>query len=292
MLPEAQPSADQRSAASQPQLVQPLSLLVKPRDPADVHQRPATPQRQRGPHLPRSIGKVGRLFALADQPFGDLHIGCLSTKLQRVARRACPNPVLAPQNPPQIGDMALQRVHRTRRSSLAPNKLDHPSSTDDLAPMQRQDREHRFATQPPHRPWHTGHRHIDRSEKSHLHLVAFAVPTRPSQLRWSSGVRCRSAEGFSRHCPRPAANWVIWAAWPKSCRGPRARWHSWSSRPRLGQAAHGPGEIATPLPRDLELLSAGARTGHRGRSIGAAVRPAGAWGVGVRLHPLHVHERR
>lgn len=65
--------------------------------------------------------------------------------------------------------MTLQRVHRGDRGGLAPDHIGQPVGADDLAGLQRQNREHRLAPEAADRSWFPVDHYVDRPEETNLH---------------------------------------------------------------------------------------------------------------------------
>jgi hypothetical protein len=189
VLAERELGVDQRPLGVQPHLVQPARLLVRQGDAGQVGQRAAAPQRERGAQVPDPLGRVGRAPALPDQSLGDLHVRALGTEVEDVAGRPGPDRVPAAQHAAQVGHVALQRVGDHRGGVRAPHRVDELVGGDDLARVQREDREHGLAAQPAYRVRHPVLHHVHRPEQPHPHLARSRRPQ--DRLNLSAGTSPR-----------------------------------------------------------------------------------------------------
>ena len=82
-----EPRLEQRPPYLVSQQIKPTRLLLQPDRTGQVRQRPAPPQSQRLPQLPRALGRVGGLPAPPQQPLGGPCIGAVIAKIQQVAGR-------------------------------------------------------------------------------------------------------------------------------------------------------------------------------------------------------------
>ena len=75
VLAQGQPGLDQGVAGPQPELVEPVRLLVQPGQPGQVHQRVAPPHPQRRPQQPLAFAEVGGPGPAPDQLLRPRHVG-------------------------------------------------------------------------------------------------------------------------------------------------------------------------------------------------------------------------
>lgn len=80
-----------------------------------------------------------------------------------------PDGRLVAEKATKVRHMVLQRAGRRRRRGCAPDDVHEASGADDLAAVQRQRGQQRFAPQPGDRPRAIGGYDINRPQKSYLH---------------------------------------------------------------------------------------------------------------------------
>ena len=113
------------------QLLEPCDLALRERLEGEVRERRAAPQRQR------------LLVALLpEQPLEAVQVELVVVDAERVAGRPRLQPIVV-QQPPQAGDVAMQRGQRRRRRGLAPQRVDEDILRDDLVRPQQQHPEQR-----------------------------------------------------------------------------------------------------------------------------------------------------
>ena len=117
----------------EPQLLEPCDLTLRERLEGEVRQRRPAPQRQR------------LLVALlGEQPLEAMQVELVVVDPEQVAGRPRLEPVVA-QQPPQLGDLAVERGQRRRRRRLTPQRVDERVLRDDLVRPQQQHPEQRTA---------------------------------------------------------------------------------------------------------------------------------------------------
>jgi hypothetical protein len=175
---DGQPGVHQRPYDVELQLGQLRGLLVEPRQAGNIGQRRATPERRGSPQHGHPLGGLG-LLGLAKQTAHHLHVGGLARVLPRFVRDPDVEQVAGrpghdggpgAEHGPQMGNVALQRVHRGSRRVVSPHDVDEPIGAHDVSRLQRQRGEDCPATHTADRLGRAGDGYVDRAEKPDPHL--------------------------------------------------------------------------------------------------------------------------
>ena len=126
----------------QPQLLQTRDLALRQRLALQIGQRLPPPQRQRITQTGRAITGIPARTRPLHQRLKPRHIDLIRRRPQQIPRRPRPDP-LSPQQLAQRRHMPMQRVLRTTRRILTPQRLDQLRARHHLTTTQHQQRQQR-----------------------------------------------------------------------------------------------------------------------------------------------------